>query len=165
MSVLLLRQIERELIVNRQIVVARALARIAVIVIGCVAFLATIARQTFGIAIAFGRFVIAMRRLSVAFAPLTNATVHRITPPARSAAFAIRAYGYIAARLAARSAVRLADAVPIALTTRTMREMPAFGRTLERAVRNADLSALGINGCCVGDNTIVTVFVEQWLLD
>lgn len=101
MAVLLLRQIERKLIVNGQIIVTRSFARIAVIVIGGVALFAMIAGQAFGAAIAFGRFVVAMRRLTVALALLADAAVHGAAPVSGFAALTIGAGRQILAWLQA----------------------------------------------------------------
>lgn len=89
MAVLLLRQIERELIVDGQIIVAGAFARIAVIVIGAVALLAVVAGQAFGAAIAFRRLRMAVGRLTVAFALAAWAAIDRITPEAGTACVTI----------------------------------------------------------------------------
>lgn len=89
MAILLFREIERELVVNGQIVVARSFARITVIVIGGVTLFAMIAGQTFCAAIAFGRFMVAVSGLTVALAFLADAAVHGTAPVSRFAAFTI----------------------------------------------------------------------------
>lgn len=129
MPILLLRQIERKLIVDGQIVVARSLARIAVIVIGGVALFAMVARQPFGAAIALCRFVVAVRRLAVALALLTDATVDRAAPVAGFAALTIGAGRQILARLDTGVMIG-ARAVAVALAAGTVRKMPPIGGAL-----------------------------------
>lgn len=89
MTILLLRQIKRKLIVNGQIIVTGSFAGITVIMIGGIAFFAMITSQTFRAAIAFGRFMMAVSGLSVTLALLADATIYRAAPVAGFAAFTI----------------------------------------------------------------------------
>lgn len=64
MTILFLGQIERELIIDSEIVVARTLARITMIVIGTIAFFTVVTSQTFCATIAFCCFRMTMRGLT-----------------------------------------------------------------------------------------------------
>lgn len=129
MAILLLGQIERELIVNGQIVVAGSFAWITVIVIGGVALFAMIARQTFGAAIAFGRFVMAVSGLAVALAFLADSAVDRTSPESGFAAFTVGTGREVLAGLKAGMMVGT-GAVAIALAARAVREVPPIGLAL-----------------------------------
>lgn len=88
-AILLLGEIERELVVDGEIIVTGAFARIAVVVISDVTFLAVVSRKAFRAAETFSSLAIAMRRLVITFALLTLATVHGIAPVTRFALFAV----------------------------------------------------------------------------
>lgn len=89
MTILFLRQIECELIVNGEFVVAGSFARITQIMIVGITFFAVIAGQSFGAAIASGRVRMAVCGLAVAFALLAGAAVDWIAPVAGQAGFTI----------------------------------------------------------------------------
>lgn len=89
-TVFLLRQIKRKLVVNSEIVVARILFRIAVIVICGITLFTMIARKSFRAAETFARLWIAVRRLVVTLASLTRAAIDRIPPVASFAFITIR---------------------------------------------------------------------------
>lgn len=128
MAVFLLRQIEGELIIDGEIVVAGPAAGVPVVVIGGVALLAVIPGKAFGAAETLARFAVAVLGLSVAFALLAGSTVHRIAPVAGFALFTVRTHHGVLARLFASLGIRT-SAMAITLATGAVSEVPPSRRT------------------------------------
>lgn len=86
-----------------------------------------VAGQALRAAEAFGRLLMAMRRLSVALALLTQSTVDGIAPITSAAMLAIRTGRQVVAWLRARLPI-VARTVPVALAARAPCEIPARAR-------------------------------------
>lgn len=134
MPVVLLRQIERELVVDGQLVVTRPFARVPVVMIRRVTLLAMIPRQSLRAAVTLARLPVAMLRLAVALALLARPSVHRVPEITRLALLTVTARRQVATRLHARLPI-LAGAVPVALTLRTVGKVPPMHQTLHLLVR------------------------------
>lgn len=141
MSIFFLRQIECKLIIDGKIVVAGAFARIAVIVIGTIAFLAVVARQPLCAAIAFGCFRMTLRCLTITFAFTTHSAINRIAPIARTAGVTICSCRQIIARLVANSAIETIT-MTIALAIWALREIPELPTKKKYAIMYLGLFAM-----------------------
>lgn len=128
MAVFLFRQIEGELVIDGEIVVAGPAAGVPVVVIGGVALLAVIPGKAFGAAETLARFAVAVLGLSVAFALLAGSTVHRIAPVAGFALFTVGTHHGVLTRLFASLGIRT-SAMAITLATGAVSEVPPSRRT------------------------------------
>jgi hypothetical protein len=129
MQVILFGQIESELVVDGEIVIARPLGGISVIVVSGITFLAMVAGQSFGAAVTLSRVLVAEGCLAITLTLLTGSTIDRVTPIAGHTLVAIRAIGQVVTWLQT-SLVFRTGAVAIALARRTVCEMPTLNRTL-----------------------------------
>lgn len=128
MAVFLFRQIEGELVIDGEIVVAGPAAGVPVVVIGGVALLAVIPGKAFGAAETLARFAVAVLGLSVAFALLAGSAVHRIAPVAGFALFTVGTHHGVLTRLFASLGIRT-SAMAITLATGAVSEVPPSRRT------------------------------------